>query len=63
MPLEAAARRRELEEEYTTWARICENKHGLPWPIKQDEITKALDSELLAEVKKLKVLGRTPAEG
>jgi hypothetical protein len=54
--------RRELEEEYRTWARICEDKHGNPWPIHQDEIANASDQDLMSEVKKLKLLGRTPHE-
>jgi len=55
-------RRRELEEEYTAWARICENKHGLPWPIPQDELSDIPTQDLLNEIKRLRNLGRTPPE-
>jgi hypothetical protein len=54
--------REEIEEEYVTWARLCENKHGLPWPIKQDDLGSHSSADLLSEIKKLKVLGRTPPE-
>lgn len=55
--------RHELEEEYRAWARICANKHGLPWPVSDDELPTVSDSDLMAEIKKLKDLGRTPHEG
>lgn len=63
MTLTNQDRRREIEEEYATWANICLNKHGLPWPIKVDAVKDATDQEIFAEIKKLKVLGRTPTEG
>lgn len=52
----------ELEQEYSTWAKLCEDKHGLPWPIPQDLLGDATDQAILVEIKKLKVLGRTPHE-
>lgn len=54
--------RRAAEEEYRTWAQICEDKHGMPWPITQDDVPDATLSELVHETKKLKILGRTPHE-
>lgn len=54
--------KQEVIEEYITWARMCESKHGLPWPIHADELRDVELSTLLAEIKKLKVLGRTPPE-
>jgi hypothetical protein len=54
--------RTELEEIYVAWARVCEDKHGLPWPIPVDRIQAASDLELQQEVKKLKDLGRIPHE-
>lgn len=59
---ESDRRRLELVQEYTVWANLCENKHGLPWPILSDQLDSASDQTLLAEIKKLKVLGRTPHE-
>jgi len=56
-------RRRELEEEYRVWAQMCLDKHGLPWPVKDSDLNSISDQELSQEVKKLKVLGRTPHEG
>ena len=56
------SRRVELEQEYAVWAKICEDKHGLPWPISQDRLMDVPELDLLAEIKKLKVLGRTPHE-
>jgi hypothetical protein len=53
----------ELEEEYVVWATICMDKHGLPWPIKQESVSTVPVSDLLREIKKLKILGRTPHEG
>lgn len=55
-------RRLEAEEEYRAWARICEDKHGLPWPILEDAIPDSTTSRLLSEIKKLRTLGRTPHE-
>jgi hypothetical protein len=54
--------REELVEEYRVWAQLCQDKHGLPWPIHLDELDSASSQEILLEVKKLKVLGRTPHE-
>jgi hypothetical protein len=54
--------RQELEDEYRTWAQICLDKHGMPWPVKESELSSASDSHLTLEIKKLKVLGRTPHE-
>lgn len=54
--------RQEIEEEYRVWARICEDKHGLPWPVPEDLIPNSDTSKLLSEIKKLKMLGRTPHE-
>lgn len=58
-----ASMRKELESEYRIWAQICLDKHGLPWPIGESEIKDATDQHLNMELKKLKVLGRTPHEG
>lgn len=55
--------REELERLYRTWAQICLDKHGLPWPIEEDKISSVTDQKLLAEIKELKILGRTPHEG
>jgi len=63
MAINDQARRREIEEEYRVWAQICNDKHGLPWPISEDELRNASDQDLSRELKKLKVLGRTPHEG
>lgn len=56
----SADQRRELMDEYRVWANICKDKHGLPWPLAEDALDKALDSEILAEIKKMKVIARTP---
>lgn len=55
-------RRQELEDEYLVWANICLDKHGLPYPIQREGLKEVSDSELSAEIKRLKVLGRTPHE-
>jgi hypothetical protein len=55
--------RKALESEYIVWAGICEDKHGQPWPFSVDDLPAISDAELSVEVKKLKVLGRTPHEG
>jgi hypothetical protein len=55
--------RQEMEDEYIVWADICRDKHGLPWPIPQTALADASDVHLAREIKKLKVLGRTPHEG
>jgi hypothetical protein len=52
----------ETRQEYETWAQICEDKHGLPWPIPRDRVEASSLADLLREIKKLKVLGRTPHE-
>lgn len=62
MPLSDQDRRQDLLSEYRTWARICEDKHGQPWPISESQLQSASDQEVMQEVKKLKVLGRTPHE-
>jgi hypothetical protein len=54
--------RRELEDEYFAWAKICEDKHGLTWPVSIDDLPEISDRELVQEIKKLKELGRTPYE-
>lgn len=63
MPISDQDRRKELLDEYRTWARICEDKHGSPWPLAESSLSNATDQEILSEIKKLKVLGRTPHEG
>lgn len=63
MPLSDQNRRQELLDEYRVWAKICEDKHGLPWPIVESQLASATDQEVLSEIKKLKMLGRTPHEG
>lgn len=55
-------RRTELEQEYLTWAQLCLDKHGLPYPIQQEKLGESSDQDLSTELKKLKVLGRTPHE-
>lgn len=55
--------REELERLYRTWAQICMDKHGLPWPIAEENLSSTSSQKLLAEIKELKVLGRTPHEG
>jgi hypothetical protein len=59
----ASQSRLELEDEYRVWCRLCEDKHGLPWPVPEEDINATPDHKLLSEIKKLKVLGRTPHEG
>lgn len=54
--------RLELESDYRTWATICLEKHGHPWPISEDDVAQATDQELSMEIKKLRTLGRTPHE-
>jgi len=54
--------RQEILDEYRVWARICEDKHGLPWPVSDDLLPDTDTSKLLLEIKKLKMLGRTPHE-
>jgi hypothetical protein len=63
MPISDQQHRQALLDEYRVWARICEDKHGLPWPILESQLQTATDQEILAESKKLKMLGRTPHEG
>lgn len=52
-----------LELEYRTWAQICLDKHGQPWPIADADVKDATEQELQLEIKRLKTLGRTPHEG
>jgi hypothetical protein len=39
------------------------DKHGTPWPIAEEDVSSASDEVLLAAIKLLKMLGRTPHEG
>jgi hypothetical protein len=55
--------RRLHETEYRTWAQICLDKHGTPWPIAEENLSATSDEVLLAAIKTLKMLGRTPHEG
>jgi len=55
--------RENAENEYRVWAQICYDKHGLPWPITEDELPDAALPVLVQEIKRLKVLARTPHEG
>lgn len=52
--------RQELEDEYCTWAAICADKHGHPWPVSKEAVPSASSQDLVRELKKLKELGRTP---
>lgn len=52
--------RKMLETEYFTWALICLDKHGLPWPVPAEMVPKLTDIELNRTVKNLKELARTP---
>lgn len=63
MATQANPERLRLESEYRAWSNLCLDKHGLPWMIKEDEIATVDDFVLLAALKELKVLGRTPHEG
>jgi hypothetical protein len=54
--------RQEAESEYKTWAQICLDKHGHPWPVSEEELASISDQRLAQEIKRLKALGRTPHE-
>lgn len=62
MDAEISQERRELEDEYAVWAKLCSDKHGLPWPISAESVPTASNLQLSLELKKLKTLGRTPHE-
>jgi hypothetical protein len=52
-----------IESEYRTWAQIVLDKHGQPWPIPDDQVPSASESDLITATKVLRSLGRTPHEG
>lgn len=54
---------KEAFEEYCVYARLCQDKHGLPWPLDRDEAENTPLDVLRAEIRKLKDLARTPREG
>ncbi len=64
MATQAPNGQRKLHEtEYRTWAQICLDKHGTPWPVAEEDLATTSDEVLMAMIKMLKMLGRTPHEG
>jgi hypothetical protein len=62
MANEISAARQELESDYMTYAQLCLDKHGHPWPVSREKLKDTSDQELLLELKKLRALARIPHE-